>query len=600
MEYTSGVVVTTRQGLGRVLQATRAFSPGDLVLREQPLMCYINAVPHSVLNAFMTMSAEEQQQVLDMRKLQFGETAHFASCERRMGELEPMARCVAEERMHASGLQGRRLRDDLFRTAYDLHSVTNLNHRRMADLPWQKDDLERLKAQLPPGYPASDEEITHGAVFRLASRAVPACVPNCVSTTQNPYNYMSYYAAHPIAAGDLITIALPRSGAGRPTATLEWWEQLARVRDAVCTCAKCTGPDVMCGVKCARCPNGVVTPMFTPPQPHERELPKLEDAAWRCDACGAAPERAALAAQLAEAARMEARASTLADPRQLPIKSLSKLAVDELKELRHLLWRAGMELCGSHRIVHIVMRGMAMLQESQSRMNLGVIVDIPHAAEYGAAQLQDAATLTLMELELAECAAAGCARRGQVFGCPRMHPVAAGQLDITRIALRIIGALRDPAAYIRKQKEETGGADVARLARYVPLLACAYGESHDAELAAAALLDLPPPRCADAPPPRCPMCLHYLRRGAETYTSGGGSGGAPAAVKAAAMAAVVAAGALLKCGGCGLVAYCSRDCQRQHWKKCHKAVCKVLAAKAGNHSGHSRGGSTGSGGSAMT
>ncbi|KAG5180258.1 hypothetical protein JKP88DRAFT_324216, partial [Tribonema minus] len=157
--------------------------------------------------------------------------------------------------------------------------MANFNHRGVADLPWQKDDLERLKAQLPPGYPASDAEISHGAAFRLASRAVPACVPNCVATTQNPYNYMSYYAVRPIAAGDLVTIALSKSGEGAT------WEQLARVRDAVCTCAKCTGPDVMRGIKCARCANGVVMPTYTPAPPHEREVPKLEDAAWRCNAC---------------------------------------------------------------------------------------------------------------------------------------------------------------------------------------------------------------------------------------------------------------------------------------------------------------------------
>jgi hypothetical protein len=34
---------------------------------------------------------------------------------------------------------------------------------------------------------------------------------------------------------------------------------------------------------------------------------------------------------------------------------------------------------------------------------------------------------------------------------------------------------------------------------------------------------------------------------------------------------------LLKCGQCRLIKYCSRECQREHWKKAHKKQCKKLA-----------------------
>ena len=52
-----------------------------------------------------------------------------------------------------------------------------------------------------------------------------------------------------------------------------------------------------------------------------------------------------------------------------------------------------------------------------------------------------------------------------------------------------------------------------------------------------------------------------------------------------------------KCAQCASVAYCSKECQRKHWKAGHKAVCKVLAAnrRSGSAGG---GGSTGSAGSA--
>jgi len=32
------------------------------------------------------------------------------------------------------------------------------------------------------------------------------------------------------------------------------------------------------------------------------------------------------------------------------------------------------------------------------------------------------------------------------------------------------------------------------------------------------------------------------------------------------------------CGGCKVARYCCRECQQQHWKAGHKAVCKRLAA----------------------
>ena len=35
------------------------------------------------------------------------------------------------------------------------------------------------------------------------------------------------------------------------------------------------------------------------------------------------------------------------------------------------------------------------------------------------------------------------------------------------------------------------------------------------------------------------------------------------------------------CGGCGMVRYCSKDCQRKHWKAGHKMMCKLLKCKDG-------------------
>jgi hypothetical protein len=37
---------------------------------------------------------------------------------------------------------------------------------------------------------------------------------------------------------------------------------------------------------------------------------------------------------------------------------------------------------------------------------------------------------------------------------------------------------------------------------------------------------------------------------------------------------------LLKCGGCELARYCSKECQAKDWREGgHKQICKTLAAK---------------------
>jgi hypothetical protein len=49
-------------------------------------------------------------------------------------------------------------------------------------------------------------------------------------------------------------------------------------------------------------------------------------------------------------------------------------------------------------------------------------------------------------------------------------------------------------------------------------------------------------------------------------------------------------GAKSRCGGCRTALYCNRDCQKQHWKRVHKAEC-------GGQTGSSGGGGGAPGGS---
>jgi hypothetical protein len=39
-------------------------------------------------------------------------------------------------------------------------------------------------------------------------------------------------------------------------------------------------------------------------------------------------------------------------------------------------------------------------------------------------------------------------------------------------------------------------------------------------------------------------------------------------------------GPIRKCIGCGLVGYCGKECQREHWDATHKEECKILRGVA--------------------
>lgn len=45
---------------------------------------------------------------------------------------------------------------------------------------------------------------------------------------------------------------------------------------------------------------------------------------------------------------------------------------------------------------------------------------------------------------------------------------------------------------------------------------------------------------------------------------------------------------LKRCGGCRQVAFCSKDCQRVHWREGHKRECRAMAAQAANEDAEDR------------
>ncbi|KAG5185691.1 hypothetical protein JKP88DRAFT_311493 [Tribonema minus] len=331
MECKDGVVVTTREGMGQVLQAVRDFAPGDLVLRERPLVDFVTGSRRlTLLQKFVRMTPEQRQELCEMRMLAHGGAPRFTSCEQLMEDRQLPAQ--AQARLIRPSLD---IPTSMWLTAYQ---VARFNSQEFSIVPLQQEHLNHAQRHLPPEVP----QMRPAAVFSLASKAAHSCVPNCLFTTKNPYGAMSYYAAHPIAAGDLVTIARVACGG---MSTLDRWAQLARRRDCLCACARCAGPDATRGIRCARCRNGVAVPTHAPPPPQAREVPALAAATWRCNQCGAAPEPGALAAALAEQQWLEEYVALFTAP--LATFCLAD-ADDTLRQLRFLISRARSALCGVH------------------------------------------------------------------------------------------------------------------------------------------------------------------------------------------------------------------------------------------------------------
>ncbi|KAG5180292.1 hypothetical protein JKP88DRAFT_166663 [Tribonema minus] len=253
--------------MGRVLRATRAFAPGDLVLREAPLLVFVDDDGgHDLVAKALKLSEEERLKLLDMYHLRPGDDPRFAIASYVTEKIEKKVRSVVSSRASESA----------YRFAFEAISVAKFNAHDFTT--------------------ASDQSLS--GLFPLASLACHSCDANCTFTTMSPSGVISYYAARRISEGDSISILYDGRNAGMPT--LQRWKLMAKGRDFMCQCLRCTGPDAMSGIKCHRCQEGVSMPTFPRLLPSTRELPTIADATWLCDTCGCAPEPSMLAKQLTE------------------------------------------------------------------------------------------------------------------------------------------------------------------------------------------------------------------------------------------------------------------------------------------------------------
>lgn len=237
------VRVENSPGLGRVLVACKAFSVGDEILCEAPLL---------------TWPMEDWGAYLD-------------------------ALCAADEDVRAAVM-------GLFRPALDSSDAKVASTRTRA---------QRLLAQPAPPRDGVDLDFVHGALlvaelnahsfkkgkemalFELGSKAAHSCSPNAAYSSRDVPGYLRYKAIRPIASGELIAFSYIAGLYSTPTEGRRM--ELENSKQFLCHCERCDAPDPLRGCRCPTdgCP-GVVMPKGNT---DGHDLP----ADWTCSRGGCVP-----------------------------------------------------------------------------------------------------------------------------------------------------------------------------------------------------------------------------------------------------------------------------------------------------------------------
>ena len=129
----------------------------------------------------------------------------------------------------------------------------------------------------------------HGdCLYNVATRLAHSCDPNTFCRSENDSDTISYVAIRDISVGDLVTFSYLGGG---PLSLMPTRLRRRRLLSLgfLCSCARCTGPDLMRTMPCPACGAPTCTPLPLPDGADERVVEA--DADDNAAACYAAPPR---------------------------------------------------------------------------------------------------------------------------------------------------------------------------------------------------------------------------------------------------------------------------------------------------------------------
>ncbi|KAG5175979.1 hypothetical protein JKP88DRAFT_351257 [Tribonema minus] len=412
-------------------------------------------------------------------------------------------------------------------------------------------------------------------LMRLGGFMAPSCAPNCMRSARATPGYMTLVATRAIAAGDAVT----RDAARLADTTKACREETLLSRGVACACARCAAPDLAFSLPCpaaaaGRC-RGTLAPMLPASSPWPAANPadrayvdgdELAAWTWQCSRCALRLHGRAMLPRLQPASALSQRLEAL--DAALPYSDMDARLHAPLTAL---IADARRELCATHIVVHRALKTLAMLYVCTT-VNYDDIAAARLSDDDGSVISSRARVLALAAktemdaLRVLECTVAGCDCGAE---CNANHQIIKDGIPYTMNAVKSLqhasaaAAAEAPGTAVAAAAPAAAAAAIAaarcprlvpHLRRYVPFFAATVGAQSDEALDMAAALGVLPG--GDAPL----YCANCLAVSAE-------------------------AAALKSCGRCRCVRYCSAACQRAHYARHHKRVCKRLAALASEHGG---------------
>ena len=241
---------------GRELVATRDFQPGDLILRETPLLIFGDR--KELVKLLGRLSSVEKEELFDMQGLSAPTQASHMSCRTLMERLWTEAEVFHQlfygeisDKLVSVSI------DDIFRVL----SIAHLNAH---------------------SFHPTEQEPDRAAIFPVSAKIAHSCLPNSTYTVTD--DGLEYYAVSFIKRGAPITASYLDSDA-LVSSVEKRRNLLARSKDFFCLCVKCRrASDLASGLKCRshRCSG---TSYFC-----NNSTTIGGIASWRCSTCGSRTE----------------------------------------------------------------------------------------------------------------------------------------------------------------------------------------------------------------------------------------------------------------------------------------------------------------------